>query len=252
MKVGTRTDIPIISDGLTLQGTIIAPPSTDAGCGVLFMHGGGTANRTRYADWQSRLCSIGVSSLAFDFRGCGDSEGRFTEGSLLHRIDDACAAYDAFIRYLGTKNPQVVLAGSSMGGHIAARVTGLRPSAALILQSAAAYPEEAESLPLNGEFTEAIRKPGAYTASPALSTLSGYTHPILCIYGANDDIIPFPVMDRYMQIARRNGLTYTINGYGHTMLSPKTGSDRRKTNELYRVSTRFIKDRILGRSPTSG
>jgi uncharacterized protein len=230
--------IRLQSDGLMLHG-VACRPATAGGITVLFLHGGGTANAARYRAWQEFLAVSGIGSLALDFRGCGKSEGRFESGSLANRLRDAASAYDYLSREWTDTNT-IVIAGSSMGGHVASRLTGVRPASGLILQSAAAYGKQAEPLPLDETFTAEIRKPGNYADSPAIAAVNAFAGPVLCVYGGNDDVIPKTVQHAYMARAERLGRARVIHAYGHTMLRPETDREKQGFLELLHESHRFL------------
>lgn len=77
----------------------------------------------------------GRAMLRFDYSGCGESEGRFDEGTLTAWRDDALALIDAV-----TSGP-LVLVGSSMGGWIALLVALARPERIAALVGIAAAPD---------------------------------------------------------------------------------------------------------------
>ena len=57
--------------------------------------------------------AIGAATLRFNFRGGGDSDGRFTNGAEEHR--DARAALDVLRRWPGVSGKRVAIAGYSFG-----------------------------------------------------------------------------------------------------------------------------------------
>ena len=90
-----------------------------------------------------------------------------------------------------------VLIGTSMGGHLAARLSEeLRPSH-LILFCPAAYGAATETITFGPAFTEALRRPGSYHDSRAYSAISHYAGRLTIIIGAEDEIIPDHVFLSY-------------------------------------------------------
>ena len=67
--------------------------------------------------WAART---GRAMLRFDYSGCGESEGRFEDGTLARWRDDAIALVDA-------SEGDLVLVGSSMGGWLMLLVALARP-----------------------------------------------------------------------------------------------------------------------------
>ena len=68
-------------------------------------------------EWAART---GRALLRFDYSGCGESEGAFTDGTLARWRDDALAVVDA-------SGGDLVLVGSSMGGWLMLLVALARP-----------------------------------------------------------------------------------------------------------------------------
>ena len=54
----------------------------------------------RYQELQQFLATNGFISLSFDFRGVGQSEGIFIDGTLDNRLQDAKKAYEELQKYI--------------------------------------------------------------------------------------------------------------------------------------------------------
>lgn len=186
--------------------------------GALILHGGGKAAKERFRELQEYLSNHGFTSLAFDFRGVGESQGTFEDGSLINRLKDAEAAFDEFKKY--TK--KIVVIGCSMGGHIAARLTVTRDVSGLILLYSAAYSQEAEDKPLNEEFTKILRKEDSWQNSPAFSAVKNYKGNVLVMYGENDTVIPKEVQNTYKETTKDKGRFVILPHASHLFLSPDT------------------------------
>ena len=78
-----RKKISFASGKHTLVGSLIIP-SQKTDIGVLILHGAGKSTKERYVELLELLASNGYTSLAFDFRGVGESSGKFVEGTLLN------------------------------------------------------------------------------------------------------------------------------------------------------------------------
>src|SRR4030067_401681 len=84
--------VSITADRINISGLLTGDNNAPVGA-VLFLHGGGKTNsKSIFRPWQKALAAVGFLTLAIDFRGCGDSSGEFTDGSLTHRLTDARAA----------------------------------------------------------------------------------------------------------------------------------------------------------------
>jgi len=76
----------------------------------------------------------GRAMLRFDYAGCGESDGRFEDGTLASWRDDALAMVDA-------SQGDLVLVGSSMGGWLMLLVALARPDRIRALVGIAAAPD---------------------------------------------------------------------------------------------------------------
>ena len=104
------------TDGTALRGTLRAAPHPRLG--VLFVHGI-TADRDEdgfYRTFAARLDHAGATSLRFDLRAHGASEGSYEEVTLAGVINDIGSAYGLFASRLPPGAPAFVVAASFGGG----------------------------------------------------------------------------------------------------------------------------------------
>lgn len=116
----------------------------------------------------------GRSFLRFDYRGHGQSEGRFRDGCIGDWFDDVLAVFDAC-----TVGPQI-LVGSSMGGWLALKLALARPERVAGLVGIAAAPDFTEDLlwnKLSLEARQQLEREGYLQeqATPAAQPMI-YTH----------------------------------------------------------------------------
>lgn len=83
---------------------------------------------------------LNCSYVRFDYRGCGQSSGEFTEGTISRWLEDTLAILDQ-----ATTGPQIVV-GSSMGGWIALLLALARPERIKAYIGIAAAPDFTEDL----------------------------------------------------------------------------------------------------------
>ena len=95
---------------------------------------------TKAAALDAWAAARGQGFLRLDYRGHGESDGEFEDGTIGAWKDDALAAIDAL-----TTGP-LVLIGSSMGGWIALLVALARPARVIALVGIAAAPDFTEDL----------------------------------------------------------------------------------------------------------
>lgn len=114
-------------DGLRLDGTF--RESNDARGAVLLVHGGGGVDRHEdgfYTRFAERLADRGYSSIRFDRRGAGTSEGDFRDITLFGITNDILAAAE-FLRDASSFQ-RIHLVGTSFGGGTCVIVAKDRPS----------------------------------------------------------------------------------------------------------------------------
>lgn len=112
------TRMPITSrDGTTLAGMLVSPGEPIAG--IVLLPGSGPAERAGFEPLARELAARGIAALAFDKRGCGESEGSWFEASLEDLADDAVAAVGALRQAAGLGERRVGLWGHSQGVWVA-------------------------------------------------------------------------------------------------------------------------------------
>lgn len=219
----------------------LAKPKQNAKYGVVFLHGGGTANSQRYKELQRDFVKYGIASLALDFRGCGKSGGKYEDGSLENRLKDALAGVEYFMAETGISTNGLYLWGSSMGAHTACRVLSSVNAAGVVLQSAAAYGKKAEVLPLGEVFSKEIRGKNSYAKSPSFVSLRKYMGKLLVMYWANETLISKEVKQEYRDIVREKKGTYIeFAGVGHAMLNPKNDKEKMVYKIMLEMGRSFL------------
>lgn len=217
-----------------LVGTLVYPKKNFNPPGVLMIHGGGlTGARTIYKNWQKFLARNGFSSFAFDCRGNGDSEGEFADSTLDNRLKDSLEALEEFKNSHHVNPENIVVVGTSMGGHTASRLIDKKPELkALILNSAAAYSIEAEDKKHDGEFTEVIRKQNSWKNSPAFESVSNFKGDVLVVYAENDLVIPKEIQNKYKDQITDRSQAVIIPNIGHRFLKEEN-KQQKKLQKLY-------------------
>jgi fermentation-respiration switch protein FrsA (DUF1100 family) len=168
-------------DGVKLHGWFYAHPNPR---GVILYCHGNAGNVTHRADVLLAFGRISEASvLVFDYRGYGRSEGRPNEKGILA---DTRAARRWLAERTGLAESDIILAGQSLGGAVAAVVAGQDGARALILENSftsikdmAAY--HYPFLPI-----------GAWlrTRLDALESIRHYRGPVLIAHAEYDSIVP--------------------------------------------------------------
>lgn len=199
---------------------------------ILYLHGGGHANHARYTVLIERFGSVGIIGQAFDHHAT----------TLAGRLSEAEQELAKLKSQHDLSDGDIYIWGSSMGGHIAARLTSTHPDlAGVILQSAAAYSQAAEHIPFGPDFTAELRRKGSWQDTNAFVDLDNYIGKVLVMYGEHDDVIPKGVITRYTAHAvKNNGESHILIGAGHSLLRPNTETEQKAWEQMYNHALKFI------------
>jgi uncharacterized protein len=199
-------------DGVKLHGWYV-PAEQERGV-VLFCHGN-NGNISHRLDTLRIFHSMGLSTLVFDYRGYGESEGiPSEEGTRM----DALAAWGHLTRDRGIPPERIVLWGRSLGAAIAARLALETRPVALALEAAFTSISDvgAERYPflpvrLLSRYEYATEK---YVAQVQC--------PVLVIHSPEDSVVPYefgqklydaaPGPKGFMEISGRHGDGYVTSG----------------------------------------
>jgi uncharacterized protein len=185
--VWLRTD-----DGLRLHGWWV--PVAEPRGTVLFFHGNAGNISHRLVSLRT-FHRLGYSTLIFDYRGYGRSEGSPSEAGTYR---DAEAAWRHLTEERGIAPETIALFGRSLGGAVAAWLAERHPTGAVILESTfTSVPDlGAELYPfLPVRLLARIRY-------PTLARMEHLRAPVLVVHSRNDDIIPFHHGRRLWEAAR--------------------------------------------------
>ena len=169
------------ADGIELAGWFV--PAEGARGVALFCHGN-AGNISHRLDTLQILHRLGLSTLIFDYRGYGQSEGRPTErGTYL----DAEAAYHYLVQQRAVDPGEIIIWGRSLGGAIASWLAQEHTPRALILESTfTSVPDIAAHL---YPFLP-VRLLSRFRYD-TLGHVSRVSCPILVVHSRDDEMIPF-------------------------------------------------------------
>lgn len=182
----------------------------------------------------------GQAYLRFDYRGHGESTGRFEETTISDWLDDALVAVDEL-----TKGP-VVLVGSSLGGWIMLLVARTRPERIKALVGIAPAADFTETLmwaQLSAEQRERLMHEGIlaiespYSPEPTTITRAliedGRKHlllrgpipfegPVRLIHGLEDQDVPWQTsLEIQKHLASTDVEIVLVKGGGHRLSEPR-------------------------------
>jgi hypothetical protein len=205
------------ADGTQLHGWYA--PAKNARAVVLFCHGN-AGNITHRAPVLAMLHQrVGASTLIFDYRGYGRSEGKPTEAGVLA---DARAARRWLAEREGIAETDVVVMGESIGGAVAVDLAACDGARALVLESTfnnlpavAAYHHP--WLPVRW----AMR-----TRLDSANKIKDYHGPLLQSHGDVDTIVPLRFGQRLFDAANEPKELLLYHGHNHNHPMPDEYYDR--------------------------
>ncbi|MBQ9892062.1 MAG: alpha/beta fold hydrolase [Bacteroidales bacterium] len=201
----------------------------------------------------SELEKRGIASLRFDFDGHGESEGKFSEMTVLTELDDAQRVY-AHAVSMGWKT--IGFAGHSQGGVVAGMLAGRLGSdkvrCVVQLAPAAVLRDDALNGVLMGRHYDPKDPPetlwvffhrvgkGYFTVAqtlPIYETSAMYTGPVCLIHGTRDSIVPYGYSEKYHEVYQNSEL-HILEKENHFL------SKRRK--EVVETTVAFLEKHLKG------
>ncbi|WP_434362604.1 alpha/beta fold hydrolase [Parasalinivibrio latis] len=209
-------------DGQKVVGTLETPENTSNPPVVLLLHGfmghrhelpvKGTEEGV-YSRTARVMAEHGLASLRIDFRGSGDSDGKWEDTTFSRQIEDANAAVNWLKNNKKINIEKIGVLGWSQGGLVASHVAKLNPEikslalwgpvthpfmtysnllgADFILEAVASDPEKSfstttpwgNSTTLKSKFFKEL-----FTKNP-IGAIADYNGPLLVIRGTRDDLV---------------------------------------------------------------
>lgn len=189
----------------TVRGVLHLPETGGASVpAVLWLHGffGHRLEAHRlFVDGARRLAKHGIASLRFDFRGCGESDGDFSDTSISTQVADARRALAVLREQANVDVSRLAVVGFNLGSAIASQLADEPGLAAMVHWSPvvfpvpifarmglyAAHPElarqgwiDANGYKVGREFL------GELAPLDPLSALMTWEKPLYVLYGAED------------------------------------------------------------------
>jgi hypothetical protein len=168
-------------DGFSLDGWFI--PAQDERATLLFFHGNAGNISHRLASIKL-FNELRLSTLIFDYRGFGESEGKPSEDGTYR---DAEAAWRYLAEHRHVRPDRIVLFGRSLGAAIAAHIATRHDAGALVLESAfTSLPEIAAEI--YWFFPARWFTRFKYDTKAALRSISSS---VLIIHSSEDGLVPY-------------------------------------------------------------
>jgi pimeloyl-ACP methyl ester carboxylesterase len=181
---------------------------------LLYFHGNG-GNISYNLGAIQAFHRLGFSTLLFDYRGYGKSEGAFPTEAEVYR--DAGAAWDYLVKTRGIEPENIFLYGHSLGGAIAIDLAVRQPKAAGVIADATFTSLRAviDRIPLYRFFPADLLLTQHFDS---LSKLRLLRAPLLLIHGAEDRTVPATMSQVLYDKATVPKQLLIVQGAGHNDL----------------------------------
>jgi pimeloyl-ACP methyl ester carboxylesterase len=135
----TEEAVTIPSAGLRLSGTVRVPAGLRPGerrAAFLVLHGFGSNKTSSNVQQPSKVLNeFGHVTLAFDMRGCGESEGEFGRVICLEQVEDTRNALSFLAGHPAVDPQRIGVIGSSFGGAVAVYTGGVDERVAAVISN---------------------------------------------------------------------------------------------------------------------
>ena len=183
-------------------------PNPNAEYTILFSHGN-AEDIDDATTFLEQLQNAGFSVLAYDYRGCGRSEGKPSEENSYQDIE---TAYNYLTGELKIPPEKIIIHGRSLGGAVSIDLASRKNCGGLIVESS---------------FVSAFRVITKYKVFPFdkfdnLSKIKQVKCPILFIHGKKDNLIHFWHSETLFANANEPKVSFWVDEAGHNNVFEKS------------------------------
>ena len=238
--------VEISNNGMVLRGILYKPEIEVKVPLVILFHGfSGSKSEIHFMFTKTSrvLAKNGIASLRFDFSGSGDSDGKFSDMTLLSEVSDGLAILDYAKTLDFIDEDNISLVGLSMGGAVASIVASKRKNDIdrLCLWAAVgdAYKifkyniekvadeikfNEKNQIDLNANvlgkaFFDELESLDIYALT------EDFKGKVMIIHGSEDNTVPIDNAYKFKETYGENASLHIIEDSGHTFDSEKWEQD---------------------------
>jgi alpha/beta superfamily hydrolase len=204
-----------------LRGIIHHPKHPSSSC-VITCHGlFSDKGSDKFITLGEHFAQEGITVFRFDFRGCGESDGKIEDTTITGRSEDLTAALSFIRAHTPSVAHTIGLLGSSMGGFISLRVAASDKMIKAVAAWATPFSFDgvreviahSDSPQLKEEF---YQDAGRYDASQFVPQVKN----LLLIHGDKDETVPAAHAERLYQKAKEPKRLEIVRGADHTFSNP--------------------------------
>lgn len=230
--------ISFLSDGQRISGILHLPEKKNPVC-VIASHGlFSSKDSEKYVALGESLAKAGFAMLRFDFRGCGESEGKMEESTVSGRITDLSSAVD-FVKSRPNLKNRLGFMGSSLGGYVSLiRASAEEKTGGVVIWATPFHLDNVRSrkdedkMPALGEvFFEDLPR---HRLLPLLGRIST----CLVIHGEEDELVPVDQAWEIFNSLASPKEIHVIEGADHRLTIP--GHRRRAIDLTVEWFTKYL------------
>lgn len=195
-----------------LRGSVFIPKGKGSFPGVIFLHGSESRGET-YFEAAKRFSENGIIGFAFNYRGCGISDGDIKDQTIESGIEDVKAALGVFLSVKELDRARIGISGGSYGGFLASILSTEQDFKSIVLLAPASYSPEDMKMKHGTPIID--RKD--FQNSISYKKIKEFKEPILIIKCEFDDILPEGMVEGYIEATYENPKreTYILKGAKH-------------------------------------
>jgi dienelactone hydrolase len=204
----------------TLRGALFIPDGKGPFPAVIFFHGSESKGETNF-ELAEKIAQRGILGFAFNYRGCGISDGDIKEQTLGMGIEDVKAAMKALLSRKEIDKTRIGVCGSSYGGFLASLISSEYIFKSMVLTVPAAYTPTAMSV-IHGSNIRTLGD--TFKDSLSYKEIGIFKGDLLVIGAEFEDLLPQGMVEKYFEAAKnvRKKEAYVLKEAKHVIrLYPK-------------------------------
>ena len=196
----------------TLRGSMFIPQGKGPFPSVIFFHGS-SGNGEMHFDLAKSISKRGVLGFAFNYRGCGVSDGEFKDQTVGMGIKDGKAAIEFFLSQKEVDKKRLGFSGGSFGGFLASLFANRFNPKSVVLIASAAYSSEVYATHRDSDSD--LRKD--FEESNSYKEIAKFKGNLLVVSCELEDVLPPLMVEKYLESAQNASKKekFTLRGSKH-------------------------------------
>lgn len=206
----------------TLRGKLYIPKGKGPFPGVVLFHGD-KGSGVKYFEAGIDFAKKGFLTMAFNYRGHGESEGEFKDQTLNSSFEDATKAIEFLLQQKECDTNRLGVVGGSFGGYVASIINHKFNIKSLVLAMPSARGEDFTSKIDRGliKNMDYYLYHSEWKKSKSYKNIAIYKGNLLVVRVEDDGNIPSEVVNKYYQVSKSQNKKLTVlKELNHDVTSP--------------------------------